>query len=55
MNFNSLKEEILKNKQNHNTGYFNCLPFMGMNRLEKYIPGVEQATYFKIVANSGVK
>jgi hypothetical protein len=54
MNFSSLKEEILKNKENHNTGYFNCLPFMGMNRLEKYIPGVEQATYFKIVANSGV-
>jgi len=53
-NFGQILEEIQHNKENHETGYFNCIPFEGMERLEKYIPGIEQDTYYLITASSGV-
>ena len=54
MNFNEIYAEIVKNKENHEGGYFNCIPFMGMERLEKFIPGIEQDTYYLLTASSGV-
>ena len=54
MNFSSVFTEIKNNKVNHDEGYFNCIPFMGMERLERFLPGVEQDTYYLLTASSGV-
>jgi len=54
MNFKQVYQRIIDNKHNHEQGYFNCIPFMGMERLEKYLPGIEQDTYYLITASSGV-
>ena len=54
MNFNDIYSEIVQNKQNHDNGYYNCIPFIGLNRLEKYLPGIEQGTYYLITASTGV-
>jgi hypothetical protein len=54
MNFIDIYSEIAQNKENHNQGYFNCIPFMGMERLERLIPGIEQDTYYLLTASSGV-
>ena len=54
MNFKDIYSKIVQNKLNHDNGYFNCIPFMGMERLEKYFPGIEQSTYYLIAAASGV-
>ena len=52
--FDDIYEKIVKNKDNHNKGYYNCIPFIGLERLEKYLPGIEQASYFLVTASSGV-
>lgn len=52
--FKEVLEELKKNKENHEQGYFNCIPFSGFDRLERYLPGVEQDTYYLLTANSGV-
>lgn len=54
MNFKEIRQEIAQNKKNHDNGYFNCIPFVGLDRLEYFIPGIEQETYYKITASSGV-
>ncbi len=54
MNFKDIYSKIVQNKLNHDNGYFNCIPFMGMERLEKYLPGIEQSTYYLIAAASGI-
>lgn len=54
MDFRDIYREIVQNKQNHDEGYFNCIPFMGLNRLEKFLPGIEQETYYLLTASSGV-
>lgn len=54
MSFRHVLSEIEENRQNHQQGYFNCIPFMGMERLERFLPGVEQDTYYLLTANSGV-
>jgi len=54
MDFNEIYREIQLNKQNHQEGYFNCIPFIGMERLERYLPGIEQDTYYILTASSGV-
>lgn len=54
MDFKVILEELQKNKENHEQGYYNCIPFMGMERLEKFIPGIELETYYLITASSGV-
>lgn len=54
MSFRHVLGEIEENRQNHQQGYYNCIPFMGMERLERYLPGVEQDTYYLLTANSGV-
>ena len=54
MEFRQIYQDILSNKQNHDEGYFNCIPFEGMSRLERYIPGIEQDTYYLLTASSGV-
>lgn len=54
MDFRQVLGEIQQNKENHSNGYYNCIPFTGMNRLEKFLPGIEQDTYYIITANSGV-
>ena len=55
MNFEQIFNEIQQNSVNHATGYYNCIPFLGMDRLERYIPGIEQSTYYAIIAGTGVK
>ena len=54
MNFTDVYKKILINKENHNRGYYNCIPFLGMNRLESVLPGIEPRCYYLIGANSGV-
>ena len=54
MNFDTIYAELEQNMINHAQGYYNCIPFMGMERLEKFIPGLEQSTYYAIVAGTGV-
>jgi hypothetical protein len=54
MNFEVILKEINRNNENHLSGYYNCIPFMGMERLESYLPGIEQGTYYAIVAGTGV-
>lgn len=54
MDFRTIYEELVQNKINHDEGYYNCIPFMGMPRLEKYLPGIELETYYLITASSGV-
>lgn len=54
MKFQQVFDEIVTNKENHAEGYFNCIPFTGMQRLEKFIPGIEQDTYYLLTASSGV-
>lgn len=54
MDFKSIYDKLVVNKQNHDSGYYNCIPFMGMERLEMYLPGIEQSTYYLLVAASGV-
>ena len=54
MRFDDVINKIENNLKNHAEGYFNCIPFQGMERLEKYVPGIEQATYYLVTASSGV-
>ena len=54
MDFKSIYDKLVINKQNHDSGYYNCIPFMGMERLEMYLPGIEQSTYYLLAAASGV-
>lgn len=54
MNFDYLIKKIIDNKNNHDLGYYNCIPFEGFERLEKVIPGIEKATYYCITAASGM-
>lgn len=54
MDFRGIYREIVQNKENHAAGYFNCIPFMGLSRLERYLPGIEQDTYYLLTASSGV-
>ena len=51
--FNDILEKIKHNKNNHNKGYFNCIPFQNMDRLEQYLPGIEPATYYLITSGTG--
>lgn len=52
--FKKIYDKIVANKANHDSGYFNCIPFSGLDRLESFIPGLEQSTYYLITANSGI-
>lgn len=52
--FGEIYQEILRNKDNHDAGYYNCIPFTGLDRLEHFIPGIEKGTYYLITANSGI-
>ena len=52
--FQRLKQKLKNNKKNHDEGYFNCIPFEGLERLERFIPGIELATYYLLTASSGV-
>lgn len=54
MNFDDVINKLENNLRNHQQGYFNCIPFQGMERLEKYLPGIEPATYYLVTAPSGV-
>ena len=54
MKFQQIYNEIVANKHNHEEGYYNCIPFSGMERLERHIPGIEQDTYYLLTASSGV-
>lgn len=54
MNFSDIYSEIRQNRENHTSGYYNCIPFMGMERLERFLPGIEQDTYYLLTASSGV-
>ena len=52
--FTDIFQEIKTNKENHDNGVYNCIPFYGMERLEKFVPGIEKATYYLLTASSGV-
>lgn len=54
MNFTDVFQNVQQNHLNHKGGYYNCIPFEGMERFERFIPGVEQATTYLLTASSGV-
>lgn len=54
MEFGDIFQEIVSNRQNHQDGYYNCIPFTGLERLESFVPGIEQDTYYLVTANSGI-
>lgn len=54
MDFKLIYQQIADNRDNHQKGYYNCIPFTGMERLERFIPGLEQDTYYLLTASSGV-
>ena len=54
MDFKQILEKIVQNKRNHEDGYYNCIRFIGMSRLEEYLPGIEQSTYYLLAAATGV-
>lgn len=54
MKFSDIYGKLESNFHKHLSGDFNCIPFMGMERLERYVPGIEHATYYLLTANSGV-
>lgn len=53
MNFQEVLNKIKANKENHDKGYYNCIPFLGLNRLERVVPGIEQSTYSIIGSGTG--
>ena len=53
MNFTDVYQDILNNKENHNRGYYNCVPFLGLERLEKIVPGIEMASSSLLGSGSG--
>lgn len=53
MNFQDVLNKIKANKENHDKGYYNCIPFLGLNRLERVVPGIEQSTYSIIGSGTG--
>ena len=54
MRFSDVYNKLELNLQNHLTGNYNCIPFQGMERLERFVPGIEHSTYYLLTANSGV-
>lgn len=54
MTFDEILLKIKKNKLNHQRGYYNCIPFVGFDRLEKYLPGIEKSCYYLISASTSV-
>lgn len=46
--------KIKSNKQKRTDHYFNCIPFVGFDRLERYLPGIEKETYYIVTASSGI-
>lgn len=54
MNFKDIYDEIVTNKENHDKGYYNCIPFEGLDRLEAILPGIERATYYLLTSGTGV-
>lgn len=54
MQFDTILEGIKTNRKNHKSGYYNCIPFLGLERFEQFIPGIEHETYYLITASSGV-
>lgn len=55
MNFKDIYNKIVKNKENHSQGDYNCIPFQDMGRLENVIPGIEKSTYYILTSGTGVK
>lgn len=47
-------ERIKQNRRNWESGNYNCIPFEGLGKIERYIPGIMQSTYYIVTANSGV-
>lgn len=52
--FQSLYNKLETNMHNNREGYYNCIPFETMPRLQTFLPGIEQATYYGVTASSGV-
>lgn len=53
MNFDQILEKIKTNKENHDQGNYNCIPFEGFDRLEHILPGIEKSTYYIITSGTG--
>lgn len=47
-------DKIKKNRQSWLQGDFNCIPFEGLGRIERYVPGIMRSHYTIVTANSGV-
>ena len=53
MNFKEVYQDLLNNKENHDRGYYNCIPFLGLNRLERVVPGIEMSSSSLLGSGSG--
>jgi len=47
-------KDIKQNRKNWLNGYYNCIPFIGMDRLTSYVPGLEKSTYYLVTASTGI-
>ena len=54
MNFNDIISKIKKNSQNQKEGYNNCIPYYGLERLEKVVPGIMDSEQIILTASSGI-
>lgn len=47
-------DKIKRNKKQWLAGDYNCIPFEGLGKIERYIPGIMRSHYTIVTANSGV-
>jgi len=51
--FQNIKSFIERNKNNHESGYYNCIPFDVFPRFEKLVPGIIQGMQYILTGSSG--
>lgn len=52
--YDNVVKTIKGNQLKRSNTYFNCIPFVGFERLEQEIPGIEKSTYYIVTAGSGI-
>ncbi len=47
-------QKIKNHKKNWESGNYNCIPFEGMGKIERHLPGIMRSSYTIVTANTGV-
>lgn len=53
MTIEEIKSRVISNKDNHDSGYYNCIPFDLFPRFEKYVPGIVPGRSYSLTGSSG--